>query len=208
QFPYEPTLYEVVNDLYGFGTVLTAPGQNLNNGGLRTAVGDEVLSAYWVKADPARPVSVRLMSAWHSGADCSDPRALSYGSFISWFAKGSTADKYILGGAQQDIQRLLPRDYDVPTKPAASTFDPGTQVFGWHIEHEFSDDTLALQEPWCMTGQVCGHRVRFWPVKDASGGTVANTWIISVDMHQDDPFFANYDFNDETYLVENIKPAP
>jgi len=61
-------------------------------------------------------------------------------------------------------------------------------------------------------GRVCGHRVRFWPVKDASGAVVPNTWLVSIDMHQSAapgvPFFSNYDYNDETYVVQNMMPAP
>ena len=168
---------------------------------------------------------MRLMSAWHSGWDCGDPRAVSYGSFAYWFPKGRTSnanDHYILGGAKEDIQRLLPRSYkDLPQpatdpgQPATGSFDPGTQQFGFHIELEFSDESMAEQEPWCVTAtppRLCGHRMRFWPVKDATGAAVANTWLVSVDMHQAAspgvPFFANYDYNDETYLVRNIMPAP
>jgi len=182
-------------------------------------VGDEVLSSYWVKADASQPVSVQLISAWHSGWDCAPghEKDVSFGSFAFWFAKGRTSnndDHYILGGAKEDIQRLLPRRFENPSQQATGSFDPGTGQFGWHIELEFSDDSMAEQEPWCMTGQVCGHRMRFWPVKDASGAVVPNTWLISLDMHQKaDPangvaFFANYDYNDETYLVRNMMPAP
>ena len=61
-------------------------------------------------------------------------------------------------------------------------------------------------------GRVCGHRVRFWPVKDASGAVVPNTWLVSIDMHlaasPGVAFFSNYDYNDETYLVQNMMPAP
>jgi hypothetical protein len=163
---------------------------------------------------------VRLMSAWHSGADCAHPSDISYGSFAFWFPKGRTSkndDRYILGGAKEDIQRVLPRQFENPANPAAATFDPGTQQFGFHIEQEFSDESFLGPndiEPWCTSGMVCGHRMRFYPVKDSSGALVANAWIVTVDMHlAADPahnvaFFSNYDYNDETYLVRNMMPAP
>jgi HYDIN/CFA65/VesB family protein len=208
----EPDLDEVVNGLYGYSTVVGTKQQLFDAGGFLNAVGDEVLSSYWVKAEPSQPVTVRLMGAWHSGWDCADATAVSYGSFAYWFPKGRTGnadDRYILGGAKEDIQRALPRRYENNHVDAASgSFDPGSTVFGWHIEDEFSDESMAQQEPWCTAGQVCGHRIRFWPVKDASGATVQNTWLIAVDMHRRNPFFANYDFNDETYLVRNMMPAP
>jgi hypothetical protein len=214
----EPDLDEVVNGVYGYTTVVGTKDQLIAAGGELTPVGDEVVSAYWVKADGSQPVSMRLMSAFHSGWDCGNPSAISYGSFAYWFPKGRTSasdDHYILGGAEADIQRMLPRGYKAnpPDLPAAGTFDPGAQQFGFHIELEFSDPSMAEQEPWCVTaGRMCGHRVRFWPVKDASGAVIANTWLVSVDMHQPAapgvPFFSNYDYNDETYVVQNIMPAP
>jgi len=219
----EPDLDEMVNGVYGYSTVVGTKQQLINGGGEIVAVGDEGLSAYWVKADSSQPVTMQLLSAFHSGWDCGDARAVSYGSFAWWFPKGRTSkadDHYILGGAKEDIQRLLPRSYkDTPQpqtdpgQPATASFDPAAQQFGFHIELEFSDPTMAEQEPWCITdNRPCGHRMRFWPVKDAAGGTVPNSWLVAVDMHQAAspgvPFFANYDFNDEVYLVRNMTPAP
>ena len=68
--------------------------------------------------------------------------------------------------------------------------------------------------PQCQAGQVCGHRMRFFPVKVPGGSVIANTWIVTVDMHRSatqgrpQDFFSNYDYNDETYLVQNMMPAP
>jgi len=216
QFPNEPQLDQVVNGLYGFTTVVGDPDQLKTAGGELTTVGDEVLSAYWVKADATQPVSMQLVSAWHSGWDCSNPNDKSYGSSAYWFPKGRTSsnqDSFILAASVNDIQRLLPRRMNKETEFATGSFDPGSQQFGFHIELEFSDWTMAEQEPWCVqAGRVCGHRMRFWPVKDENGSVVANTWLISLDMHQPASpgvaFFANYDYNDETYIVRNIMPAP
>ena len=214
QNPHEPTFEELVNGLYGYTTIVGTPEQLSAGGGYRVAVGDEVLSSYWVKADPSQPVSVQLLSAWHSGWDCADAPAVSDGSSAYWFPKGRTSeadDHYILGGAKEDIQRLLPRRHENPSQHSTGSFDPGSQQFGWHIELEFSDESMAEQEPWCTASEVCGHRMRFWPVKNASGAVVPNTWLISLDMHQAAspgvPFFADYDYNDETYLVRNMMPA-
>ena len=214
----EPDLPEVVNGLFGYSTVVGTKQDLITAGGYRVPVGDEVLSAYWVKADPSQPVTARLMSAFHSGWDCAHPNDVSYGSWAYWFPKGRTSgadDSEILRGAKADIQRVLPRHYDDLIGPAAGSFDPGTKQFGFHIEAEFSDEALVAApdiEPWCTTGQVCGHRIRFWPVKDGSGAVLPNTWIVSVDMHQaaspGNPFFSNYDFNDETYVMGNMMPAP
>ena len=216
----EPDLDEVVNGLYGYTTVVGTKQQLIDVTGERVAIGDEVISSYWVKADSSRPVTARLMSAFHSGWDCAFPNDISYGSWAYWFPKGRTSnsdDAPILSGATVDIQRVLPRGFSDQSKPAEGFFDPGNRQFGLHIEAEFSDESLLAPvdiEPWCTAGMVCGHRMRFWPVKDASGAKVANTWIVSVDMHRaadpksNTPFFSNYDYNDETYVFENMMPAP
>ncbi len=223
QSPNEPTLQEVVHDLFGYGTTIVGPGQDIDNEGQLEAVGDEVLSPYWVKADLSQPVSVRLMSAWHSGYyNCKTPPDVSYGSFIWWFEKGLKSpdnDHYLMGASKEDVQRVLPRDYEDPSRPATSTFDPGTKVFGWRVEQEYSDEKLQQQEPACPTdggtlfpccpaGVTCGHRVRFWPIKLADGTVVPNTYVMSIDWHVPDFSTSNYDFNDETYFLQNIKPAP
>ena len=118
QSPHEPTLQEVVHDLFGYGTTIVGPGQDIDNEGRLEAVGDEVLSPYWVKADLSQPVSVRLMSAWHSGYyNCKTPPDVSYGSFIWWFEKGLKSpdnDHYLMGASKEDVQRVLPRDYEDP----------------------------------------------------------------------------------------------
>ncbi len=170
----EPDLDEVVNGLYGYSTVVGTKQQLIDVGEQRIAVGDEVLSAYWVNADASRPVTARLLTGFHSGWDCGHPKDISYGSWAYWFPKGRTGpsdDSLILNGAEEDIQRLLPRNFP-KSGPAAGSFDPKDKQFGFHIEAEFSDESLLgpLEiTPLCEPGQVCGHRMRFWPVKDASG---------------------------------------
>ena len=211
----EPNLDEIVNGAFGYSTDVGNKQELGVAQGERVAVGDEVLSSYWVRADPSQPVTMQLLAAFHSGWDCGNPNAVSYGSSAYWFPKGRTSsndDRFVLSGAIEDIQRFLPRRMD-HTQPAAGTFDPGSQQFGFHIELEFSDETMAEQEPWCVQdNRLCGHRMRFWPAKDGSGGVLPNTWLVALDMHQAAspgvPFFANYDFNDEVYLIRNITPAP
>jgi len=217
----EPDLDEIVNGMYGYTTVVGTKQELIDVGEQRIAIGDEVLSAYWVKADPSRPVSARLLNAFHSGQDCGDPNAQSYGSWAYWFPKGRTSnsdDSLILNGSKKDIQRFLPRNYN-ESGASSGTFDPKDKQFGLHIEAEFSDESLIGPldlSPYCtpMPGQPCGHRTRFWPLKDAGGNVIPNSWIVAVDMHRSaaaghpEYFFSNYDYNDEVYLFENMMPAP
>ena len=61
----EPTLQQIVN-LFGYTTTIAKPGQVLNQGGAISRIGDEVLSAYWRKADSTQNVTVRQLAAYHT----------------------------------------------------------------------------------------------------------------------------------------------
>ena len=51
---------------------------------------------------------------------------------------------------------------------------------------------------------VCGHHVRFWPLKDRSGNVVPNAYLLAMDYSGNT---INYDYNDNLYLVTNVKPS-
>jgi hypothetical protein len=229
QSPNEPTLREIINDVYGFKTVIVGPGQDIDNQGRLEAVGDEVLSPYWVKADQTQPVNVRMLGAWHTARDRMGAPANN--SYLFWFKKGggTQSSQFIFAATGLDDQRLLPRllaadggaveTPDGRGAPAIGSFDPGTQAFGVRIENEYSDESLQEQEPpcppqppnpfpCCPAGVTCGHRVRFWPYKDVNGALVPNSYIVSVDWHVPGFTSSNYDYNDETYLFQNMTPAP
>ena len=105
--------------------------------------------------------------------------------------------------------RLLPQiSWPAPkampsaTLPAAGSFTP-TGSFGIKIDPEWSDPTKNNQQPDIDGGCLgpCGHHVRFWPVRDRDGVLVPNTWLVSMDYAG-----INYDYNDNVYLVTNMKP--
>jgi len=43
--------------------------------------------------------------------------------------------------------------------------------------------------------------VRFWPARDRAGNRIADSWLVSMDYSG-----INYDYNDNVYLVTNMKP--
>ena len=53
----EPQLQILVNQIFGFGTTIIRPGETLNSRRPAVAVGEEVLSAYWQRADASRPIT-------------------------------------------------------------------------------------------------------------------------------------------------------
>jgi hypothetical protein len=43
--------------------------------------------------------------------------------------------------------------------------------------------------------------MRFWPARDRAGARIADSWIVSMDYSG-----INYDYNDNVYLISNMKP--
>jgi hypothetical protein len=191
----EPTLSEVVQGVFGYGTVIVGPNQVLNQDGLVTAVGDEVLSPYWEVADTTKPVSVTQMDAYHSQNNAAT---------LYWFNKGNPgALNSVVTSAATDAQTVLPHASG-STSLAKGTFTPSGPVFGLKVDSESSDDTLNNATPDINNGcpGPCGHHMRFWPAKDRSGVLIPNTWIMAMDYSG-----INYDYNDNVYLISNMRPA-
>jgi hypothetical protein len=193
----EPSVAQLINGVFGYRTTITGAGQQLNQAGLVAAVGDEVLSPYWRRADATKPASVTQLDAFHSqGASAT----------IYWYAKNTTARTSILTVAGTDAQTVLPRLWNSSTGVATATFTPNSTSFGFNVDGtEWSDPTLNNQSADQSNGcpGPCGHHVRFWPVKDASGAVVPNTWLMAMDYAG-----INYDYNDNLYLISNVTPDP
>jgi len=221
QQPGEPRPDQIFNGIFGFTTTILGPGQdcyvlNLEDPacggkvtapGFEIALGDEVLSPYWAKADATRPVAAQEIGSWHSGYDC--PNQKSYGSSFGWWVQGmdpQSSTHFTLSGALEDVQRVLPRTQD-HSGPNYATFDPGSATIGFRVENELSDDSLQQQEPFCTPEEKCGHRMRFWPVKNSSGTPVPNSYVMTIDWHVSDFSTSNYDYNDEVYLLDNVRPV-
>jgi hypothetical protein len=52
--------------------------------------------------------------------------------------------------------------------------------------------------------------VRFWPLRDAAGRRIANSFLVAHDYVQNgcgSTSKANCDYNDDVYILRNVKPA-
>ena len=184
----EPGLDEILN-VFDYRTALVAPGQVLSNGGRLEAVGDEVLSPYWVLADANKAATVTQLAAFHT---------VNEGHAVRWHFKGNTAAlATVLTHSTTDAQTLLPRNA-TNTGPATATFKPGSATpFGFKVQNEWSDPNLNPKPN--ATDQ--GHHVRFFPLRDRAGGFVKDAWLMVMDFSG-----INYDYNDNVYLISNIRP--
>ena len=194
----EPNVAEIVQ-AFGFGTTIVGPGQNLNNQGRLEAIGDEVLSPTWRRGDTTEPIRVRQLAAYHSC--CSNTAT------FKWHQVGNkSASTNVLTHNGQWAQTLLPRINGSATNPALTTFVPSAAVFSLSIDPESSDWRLNNTTPDSCgsnnAGCQLGHHLRLWPAEDRDGNRIADMWIVVMDYSG-----INYDFNDNVYLVENLRPA-
>ena len=193
----EPSLQEFMQ-IFGYSTKITNTGESLSvagDEGRVRRVGDEVLSAYWRRADAGRGVEVVQLAAFHSHND---------DATIRWHYKGSSTLSEVFTHEAVDGQSILPRKAG-STSLAAGPFRPVTQgtdpnpAFGFKVDGEWSDPTKNRQE---KSGGGYGHHIRFWPAKDRSGRVIPDTYVMGMDYEG-----INYDYQDNLYLVKNIKPA-
>lgn len=183
----EANLPTIINTIFGFGTQILKPGEALNTGGKRTAVGEEVLSGLWQRVDANQPVTVRQLVAYQSQGDTAK---------LSWYEKSNMALKGLITHSGVEAQSLLPRTTAGAT--GANAFNP-TGSFGFRVDSEWSEDQLNKQE---QPGGNYGHHIRFWPARDRSGNLIPNAYIMGMDY-----LARNYDFQDNVFLITNVKAA-
>lgn len=188
----EPSTQTIIKG-FGYTTQITAAGQSLNEFGRVHAVGEEVLSPYWVRADLSRPAGVQQLAAYHMQGNTAT---------VSFHAKGSSTRTTALVHNRLDGQTVLPRKSGSTTALATASFTPPA-IFGIYIDGESSDPARNNASADISNGcpGPCGHRVRFWPARDLSGRVLPDTYIVVMDYSG-----INYDYNDNLYLFTNIRP--
>jgi hypothetical protein len=151
-----------------------------------------VLSGYWQAVDPTAPVKIRQVQGYHT---------YPHTATFKWYPKGAALQPLFTqdGRYAQSMFPALPSG-----APAAGQFRP-TGAFGISIDSENSDDTkndpTVDKQKGCPG--PCGHHLRFFPVLDPSGNAVPNAYYVVMDYSG-----INYDYNDNGYLLTNVKPVP
>jgi hypothetical protein len=157
-----------------------------NNGTARVTGSSEVNASYFVQADKSKPVTVYQMAAYHSC--CSAVESVKY------FAKGSSSTSTLFTHNNLDGQSVIPRLANSSTSPAQGTFN-FSGSFGFKIGSSSSDRTQNYNG---LIG------IRFLKVMDAEGNIVPNAYILDCDYLGTE--YTNYDYQDNVYYVDNIKP--
>jgi hypothetical protein len=191
----EPTPFQI-RDAFGYTLSLVGSEPTLDQKGLVRAQGDEVLSAYWQRADESLPVTVSQLAAYHTQPNTST---------LFWHDKSNSTSNTVLTHTSIDGQTVLPRLNGSLAPGSASFSPPAGATFGLRMDGEWSDPRRNGQTADRSAGcqRPCGQHIRFWPAKDRAGVLLPNTYFVIMDYAG-----INYDYNDSVYIVTNLKPAP
>ncbi|MBC7784592.1 MAG: DNRLRE domain-containing protein, partial [Burkholderiales bacterium] len=196
----EPVVQRII-DTFGYKITVGT----LNTQGQPTRAGEEVLSELWQRADNGLPVGVVQLAAYHQMYNV----AYATKSTISWYnptnINGATQKPFVtkvFTHAQVDSQSILPRLDGSTTAPAMGSFMPtNVPSFGFKVDGDWSTDVYntpnAANNP--------GHAIRMYAAKDKAGKIIPNAYILMQDYVG--VSYANYDYQDNIYLVTNVKPA-
>ncbi len=190
----EVYLEGVVNEAFGYQTDLGTNSQ----GGLTSAApdtslaGDEVRATYWRAADASEPVVATQLAAFHSCCRTGEP-------FELWAQ----------GAAGPSARMRHDRVYSQTIYPSLSG-ESGAAELSADIDGPFEIRVAGYStDP--TKGKGAGNLgVRLWPLKDAAGRAVANTYIVAQDFVEKGcgtSEVANCDYNDNLFVVSNIAPT-
>ncbi len=196
----EPGLTAIANLIYGYGTNIGNTPSFPNNGAIPTYYGEEVASSLWNSADPTLPVSVRQLAVYHNQYDHTVTPANPTAAIIGWYPQGNSIH-WLFQDQTGEGQSLLPTINGSNTIPAAGSINP-SGAFGFNLDGENSVDSANTSD---ISLGRSGHAVRFFPVRDASGNLIPNAWLVTMDYEGGS--FENGDFQDNVYLVTNMRPA-
>jgi hypothetical protein len=133
---------------------------------------------------------------------------------FGWYAKGTPAHSMMAGtmASMTDAQTSDKARMVLSPVTGAQAFDPGSTTFGIWVysdqltqmydtggtatngDYDYSED--APNSP------ANTHRTKVYPLKDASGATVANSYLLAVEEA------GNGDYQDYVFVLGNAKPAP
>ncbi|MDB5299926.1 MAG: hypothetical protein JWO87_1589, partial [Phycisphaerales bacterium] len=202
----EPGTQTLTNLLLGYATNINSTEQPVypNNGTQTVPHGEEVLSPYWQRADSGLPVTVLQFAGFNSQYDLTVTPPVATTPKTFWFAQGSSTKTALFTRAAGWGQTVLPSPTTGAGKVMTASFSPAT-AFGFNVDLESSDDSLNLGNSVIQANHRSGHQIRFYPVRDGAGNLVPNTWL----MYMDYGFttFENFDYQDNGYIITNMRPA-
>jgi hypothetical protein len=182
----EPYAQQIIS-AFGF-TTNTGYGHDDGNidGTTRVPNSSEVNAAYFVVADPSKPVTVHQLAAYHGC--CSAVETFAY------YKKGSNTLTTLFTHSNLDGQSVLPRLTNTTKGSAQGSFTP-TGSFGVKVGTSYSDRTKNF------SGLI---GIRVLKLYGPDGNIVPDAYIMDCDYLGTSA--TNYDYQDNVYYVDNIKP--
>ncbi len=187
-------LKQLVNDGFGYKINLGTNSQ----GGLSSSsrfsakAGEEVRSSYWRIANTSQPLVVTQIAAFHSCCKSSMP--------LSIIPKGKTSALATMYHSPAYSQTIYPRSSSSSAFTSLSlTY---TQPFEIRVSGYSSDPLKGIGN-----GNL---GLRFWPMRTTTGVLVPNTYLLAMDYVQKgcgSTSNANCDYNDNVYILNNVKPS-
>ena len=203
----EPNVNEVWR-VFGFGNVIEGlttlgAGQNstLSTKDVFAKTDEtEVLSPYWQLADGVSEAKITQIAAYH-GPSAATIRIHNPND------KNANVTLFTHEGA--DNQRILPNagsDTSFATKAFGNGQIPegwvGSDVFGISVDDLSTDPRLNPPGGELVPGAQQGHTVKMFQALDADGEVIPNVYLGIMDYTG-----INYDYNDNMFVVEGVKPV-
>lgn len=187
-------LAQLVNSAFSYKINLGANKQGGLSSSSRSSAkaGEEVRSSYWRVADSSQPVTATQIAAFHSC--CKDRTTFQI------IPKGKTSAVATMYHAAAYGQTIYPRNENGSTYTSVTT--RYTLPFELRVSGYSSDPSKGVGN-----GNL---GLRFWPLRTSSGTVVANTYLLAMDYVQKgcgSTSNANCDYNDNVYILKNIKPS-
>jgi len=152
---------------------------------------DEIIAQTLVRADSSKMVTIEPLATF--SPDGSPLAGLGYYSAVD--------------GTKQPLFDVLQSSYQQVDVKISGTqrFSPGKNAFGVYVYSPHYNHTAYSQDKknkWDLTGPAKGRVVRFYPLKNADGTTVANAYVVAVEE------LAQYsDQQDVVFIIRNVKPS-
>lgn len=182
----EPYAQQIIT-AFGFNT---STGYGHDDGDIdgttRVPNSSEVNAGYFVIADPSKPITVHQLAAYHGC--CSAVETFAY------YKKGSNTLTTLFTHSNLDGQSVLPRLTNTTKGSAQGSFTISGS-FGIKVGTSYSDRTKNFNG---LIG------IRFLKVYGPDGNIVPDAYILDCDYLGTSA--TNYDYQDNVYYVDNIKP--
>ena len=203
----EPSVQQLAR-IFGWKINIGTEKQSLT--GVKTAIGDEILSPYFLRNDAARAVELWPLGVMagrknnpHNRVRYEAKSTQGLSGIIYEFA-GRNNDDNVPGSNDYtggENQKILPKIY----KSNANQY-PVSSLVSFYPNSAFAINTDGAWTDDNKNGPGRLHNARAFPVKDAYGNVTSNIYMLVFDPGNTEGGAKNYDYQDAMFLIKNVRP--